>query len=373
MNIKQAIEQISLKDLIESTGRQAATANTAKGEYTYSAPYREDHDPSLKINVHTRKFIDYGQDDAKGDVIQLARLIMGNGNASTVSVSDALQWLKRFSGREITPEPAKPIQRPEKPALVASFEGDRYQFVKSVPISAKSHVNNLTYIVDNRGISLRVAALYLEAITYRDNVAPQGDPLKGFRYGIGGPNDAGGYEVRAATTASNFKTSLGQKDISTFNGHKDATTGHIFEGRFDFLTLLEIIGATRPHNPTIILNTGRFAARAAQAIKSRADWQNVKTWHIWQHNDDEGHRMTQAFIEELGEGYTVGTLEQTYQGYNDLNECWTDAPDQQRMALKNQLAGSVPAVHKSYDTSASAEARRTLDAQRGPMNKPSFS
>ena len=159
MNIKQAIESVSLKDLIESTGRQATHANTAKGEYTYSAPYREDHDPSLKINVHTRKFIDYGQDDAKGDVIQLARLIMGNGNANAVTVSEALQWRKRFSGREVAPAPAKAIQQPEKRPSVASFEGDRYKLVKAVPISARTHPNNLNYITETRKVSLRVAAL----------------------------------------------------------------------------------------------------------------------------------------------------------------------------------------------------------------------
>ena len=371
MNIKQAIETVSLKDLIESTGRQAASVNTAKGEYTYSAPYREDSDPSLKINVHTRKFIDYGQDDAKGDVIQLARLIMGNGNASSISVSEALQWLKRFSGSQVTPAPAKAIQRPEKPPSVASHEGDRYSFVKSVPISAKTHPNNLDYICKTREIGLLVASRYLETITYRDNAAPQGDPLKGLRYGIGGKNDAGGYEVRAATTASNFKTSIGPKDVSTFEGDKRATTGHIFEGRFDFLTYLEITGQTRPQNPTIILNSGRLAARAAQTIKSRPDLQNVTNWHVWQHNDDEGHRATLAFIEELGDGYTVGTLEHSYAGFSDLNECWTNAEPARRAELTAGIKGSQPA-RKAYDTSSSAEARRTLDARQGSTNKPSF-
>lgn len=234
MNIKQAIEQISIKDLTESTGRQPTSANVAKGEYTYNAPYRDDIDPSFKINTRTGKFIDYGQDDAKGDVIQLARLIMGNGNANAVTVSEALQWLKRFSGREVTPEPAKPIQRPEKPASVASFEGDRYRLVKAVPISAKTHPNNLAYITDVRKIGLPIAARYLKAITYKDTAAPADDPLHGYRYGIGGENDSGGIEVRAASLHSNFKTSLGSKDVSSFNGHPRATTGDIFEGRFDF-------------------------------------------------------------------------------------------------------------------------------------------
>lgn len=338
MNIKQAIETVSLKDLIESTGRQATSGNLAKGEYLYSAPYREDTDPSLKINIFTKKFIDYGQDDAKGDVIQLARLIMGNGNAHAVSVSEALQWLRKFSGREIVPVPAKPIQLQEKPASVASFDGERYKLIKAAPITAKSHPNNLAYITDIRKVSLPVAARYLKIITYKDKAVAPDDPLKGIRYGIGSENDAGGHEVRAASIHSNFKTSIGPKDITSINGHPAATTGDIFEGQFDFLTRLEIAGETINYNPTIILNSGRMAARAAQTIRKREDWQHVKHWRIWQHNDDEGHRTTQVIIEELGDGYSVGTVEHLYDGFNDLNECWTKAEPQRRSALTAQLA-----------------------------------
>lgn len=362
MNIKQAIEQISLKDLIESTGRQAATANPTKGEYTYSAPYREDHDPSLKINIHTRKFIDFGQDDARGDVIQLARLIMGNGNASAVTVSEALQWLKRFSGREVTPAPAKAIQRPEKPASVASYEGDRYRLVKAVPISAKTHPNNLAYITDIRKISLAVAARYLKAITYKDSAAPADDPLKGFRYGVGGENDSGGIEVRAASLHSNFKTSLGPKDVSSFDGHPRATKGDIFEGRFDFLTALEIAGEVQNFNPTVVLNSGRLAARAAQIIRKREDWQHIKEWRIWQQNDDEGDRSTQAFIEEMGDGCTIHTLNHYWDSYDDLNKCWTDAPDKVRQTLAAQI--------KAVQVRPAIKASPSSEAQLGPTNKP---
>jgi hypothetical protein len=337
MNIKQAIETVSLKDLIESTGRQAASGNAAKGEYLYSAPYREDNDPSLKINVFTKKFIDYGQDDAKGDVIQLARLIMGNGNAHTVSVSEALQWLRNFSGRVVAATPAKPIQHREKPASVVSFEGDRYKLLKAEPITAKSHPNNVAYVTDVRKVSLAVATRYIQIISYKDTAAPEGDVLKGVRYGIGTKNDAGGYEVRAASIHSNFKTSIGQKDITSFNGHPNATVGDIFEGQFDFLTYLEIAGETVNYNPSIILNTGRFAARAAQIIKQRDDFRYIQRWRFWHHNDDEGHRSTQVLIEQLGDDYRVETQNHLHDGFNDLNECWTKAEPQRRMVLNNQI------------------------------------
>jgi hypothetical protein len=361
MNIKQAIEQISIKDLAESTGRQPTHANTAKGEYTYNAPYRDDIDPSFKINTHTGKFIDYGQDGAKGDVIQLARLIMGNGNANAVTVSEALQWLKRFSGREVTPEPAKAIQRPEKPASVVSFESDRYKLVKAEPISKKTHPNNLAYVNDLRKIGLPVASRYLKIITYKDNAAPADDRMNGYRYGIGGQNDSGGYEVRAMSAHSNFKTSLGPKDVSSFDGHPRATTGDIFEGRFDFLTRLEITGETTNYNPTVVLNSGRLAARAAQTIKNREDWQHIKHWRIWQHNDDEGDRTTQVLIEELGDAYSIGTMEHLYDGFNDLNECWTNAEPQRRAELTKQIG-----AHRAPEQSNSSRNSARPDSDLKP-------
>ena len=50
--------------------------------------------------------------------------------------------------------------------------------------------------------------------------------------------------------------------------------------------------------------------------------------------------MTQAFIEELGEGHTIGTLNHLYEGFNDLNEYWIDAPASERAALTARIKGS---------------------------------
>lgn len=357
MNIKQAIETISLKDLVESTGIQPASANPAKGEYTYCAPWREDIDPSLKINILQRKFIDYGQSDAKGDVVQMARLIIGRGNASSVTVSEALQWLKQFSAGAVATIPAQFAQRLEKPAVMASYEGDRYQFVKAVPISPKSHSKNLDYITQVRKIDLDIAADFLEAITYKDKAAPKSDLLKGYRYGIGCRNDSGGYEVRAASASSNFKTSLGPKDITTFIGVKDAVSGDIFEGQFDFMTFLQMKKTTQLPNPIVILNTGRFAARAAEEIKTRSEWQNVKHWRIWQHNDDEGERTTQTICTVLGGDYSIGTLNHYYEGYNDLNQWWTEA----KMTDKDELIKifrGVEIERKIFKASLASEIHR---------------
>ena len=68
--------------------------------------------------------------------------------------------------------------------------------------------------------------------------------------------------------------------------------------------------------------------------QNRADWQRVTNWHIWQHNDEEGDRTTQAIIQESGEGYTVGTVNHLYEGQNDLNSFRAEAPDTSRAAMK---------------------------------------
>jgi hypothetical protein len=369
--IATAKRNADIKAVIESTGAQPASSNPAKGEYMYNAPYREDTSPSLKINVHQQKFIDFGMNGAEGDVIELTRRIFGKGDINAMPFMEAIQWLERFSGTSVSPEAIKARQRPEKPAAKAVPEAERFKFVKSTPVTSRTHPSNLGYITENRRIPLAIASRHLSVITYKDTAAAFDDPLRGQRYGIGGPNDAGGYEVRAPSPNSTFKTSLGPKDISSYAGHPKARTGDIFEGRFDALSYWAMTGQTEPTNPTIILNTGRLATRAAEEILTRPEWQQVATWRIWQQNDDEGERVTKVICDAIGEQRKIGTMELYYEGYNDLNDFLTKAPDQQRNAIQAQFSGAQPA-QKSFDTSASTEARRTQEARRGPTNNPSF-
>lgn len=370
--IEKAKQRADIRAVIESTGAQPASSNVAKGEYMYHAPYREDDSPSLKINVHLQKFIDFGQTGAQGDVIALTRLIFGNGDINAMPFMEAIQWLERFSGTSTAPEAIKPRQRLEKPVARPHAEGDRFSFVKATPITAKTHASNLGYITETRQIPLQVASRHLSVIAYKDSAAAFDDPLRGTRYGIGRQNDAGGFEVRAASPNSDFKTSLGPKDVTSYTGQPQARTGDVFEGMFDALTYWAMTGQTEPSNPTIILNTGRLAARAAEMMLTRPEWQSVELWRVWQHNDDEGHRVTDVICDEVSGQRQVGTMELYYEGHNDLNEFWTKAPDQQRSNVRAQFQGATPAA-KAYDTSSSAEARRIQEQRRGPSNSPSFS
>ena len=372
--IDKAKQNASIKDVIESTGAQPVRGNAEKGEYSYHAPYRDDSTPSLTINVHDQTFCDFGMTGARGDVIELARLILGKGDKASIPFFEAVKWVERQAGgMTVTPQAIKPVQREKKPSRDPSEVG-RFLFSSAKPITAKTHPNNLDYIRETRKIGLPLASRHLSMIAYKDTEAAFDDPWRGMRYGIGWVNDAGAYEVRAASQNSKFKMVLGPKDITTMQGRPDATTGDVFESQFDFLTMLEMTGRTQPDNPTIILNSGAMASRAAAAVKTRPELSQVTNWRIWQQNDDEGDRSTQAFIMALdSDHHTIGTLNHLWEGFKDLNEFWTTASDQQRAALKTQIIGNVPTMQKSYDTSASAEARRTLDARRGPTNNPSFS
>lgn len=370
--IQDAKQNADIKAVIESTGAQPASSNTAKGEFMYHAPYREDSSASLKINVHEQLFIDFGQTGAQGDVLDLTRLIFGRGDKNAFPFVEAVKWLERFSGGSVAPEAVKPRQRSEKPAPRPHPEGDRFTFVKSTPITARTHAGNIAYITETRQIPLEIAKRHLEVITYKDHQAAFDDPLRGQRYGIGRQNDAGGFEVRAPSLNSDFKTSLGQKDVTSYAGRPAARTGDVFEGIFDALSYWAMTGQLEPTNPTIILNTGRFAARAAEMMLTRPEWQGVEQWRIWQHQDPEGERVTEIICDEVSGQRAAGTMEAYYAGYNDLNEFWTQAPHQQRSQVVGQFRGALPS-HKAYDTSSSAEARRTLEQRRGPSNNPSFS
>lgn len=216
-----------------------------------------------------------------------------------------------------------------------------------------------------------MASRHLYVITYKDHAASIDDPLRGQRYGIGGPNDLGGWEVRAPSINSNFKSSLGPKGITTYAGEDpEAVKGDIFEGRMDFLTSLELRGIVQPGNPTIILNSGSFASMAVEAIKNQPELQRVTSWRIWQQNDEEGEKSTQIIGLGLMEiGITIGTYNRHWEGYKDLNKWWTDAPRQEIDRIKTAFRGQA-APMKFYDSSATAEMRRRQDADKKNIYKP---
>jgi len=376
-NFRQKVDKVKqsvdIKDVIESTGARAVSGNASKGEYLYHAPYRRDDKASLKINTLEQVFVDYSnKDELSGDVLELTRLIFGKGDKNAMPFFKAVEWLERFSGTSVAPRAIQPAQR-RAAGRVRTSNGERFVFVKATPVSSKTHPANLDYISGTRKISLRVASRYLHVVTYRDTDAEFEDKMNGFRYGIGSKNDNGGWEIRAASQNSDFKMSLLAKGITTYPGHPMATIGHLFNGQFDYLTRLEIVGENQPFHPSIVTNSDSLVVEAAKAIKRNPDLKEIKVWHVHQDNDDSGMRSTQAFCDELGEGYEVYTLNPLWDGFKDLNKCWTDAPADRISKLKSELTGIVQARPKFYDTSATAEHRRFQDKQRDDrFNKPEF-
>ncbi len=359
--VAKAKQNADIRQVIESTGAQPVYSNVAKGEYTYHAPYREDIEPSLKINVHEQRFYDFGLNGSNGDVIELVRRIFGKGDIDAMPFFKAIEWLECFSGTSVAPKAFQVPQRRKTSPVAASYEGERFTFVRATPVSAKTHPTNLDYILNTRKISLAVASRHLYVITYKDRTASIDDPLRGQRYGIGGPNDLGGWEVRAPSRNSDFKTSLGAKGITTYAGENpEAPTGDIFEGRMDFMTSLDLRGIVQPKNPTIILNSGRFAATAVEAIKTQPALQRVTSWRIWQQNDQQGDETTQILCMGLFDTCSVVTLNPHWDGYNDLNQWWTDAPVQEIERLKRAFRGQAEPA-KFYDSSMTADIRRRHD------------
>lgn len=370
--IDRVKRSVDIKLVIESTGSQPAFSNPAKGEYTYHAPYRQDDKPSLKISVPLQSFVDYGcKEEWRGDVIELTRLIHGQGDKNAMPFFEAVKWLENFSGSSVAPKAISPVHGQIRPSREASYLGDRFTFVKATPVTRKSHPNTLDYITKNRQISLKVASRHLQVVTYRDNAAPADDPLGRQRYAIGSRNDAGGWDIRTPSNG-NFKISLGAKGVTTYLGHPKADTGHLFNGQFDFLTRLEMTGEETPHNPTIVSNSDSMMAEAARTIKEHPHLQHVKRWYVWQDNDDSGEKATQAFIAELNGGtadFEVYTVNHWYEPYKDLNKFWTDADPHEKTALTRNFKG-IAAGPKFYDSSATAEARRNAAILKENLYKP---
>ena len=78
MNILQ-IKQIAIVDFLMAIGIRPIKETTASA--WYHAPYREDEDPSFKVNKNRNVWYDFGTTKS-GDIIDLAVLVYRTSNIS---------------------------------------------------------------------------------------------------------------------------------------------------------------------------------------------------------------------------------------------------------------------------------------------------
>ncbi|MBC3794967.1 toprim domain-containing protein [Spirosoma utsteinense] len=298
MNTEQA-KQLSLPDLLTKLGHSPMRERKGGYELWYCSPFREEKEPSFHTSYIGGKWIwkDFG--DTGGTVIDFAMRYQEQ-NGKPTSIKDTLAFLSDllqpglFSSLTTQPHPPKKPdpnifsfqQQPHREA-VENFSADRQ--LELIDVQPLRHFVILKYLTEERHIPADLAQRYLRLVRYWNNGKEY------FAFGM--ENQAGGYEIRAASSKHNFKSALIARDITIIPGTAaEHSTAHLFEGMTDFLSFLILNGVQESPDDCIVMHSLSSFHRAVAHIRSQ-DYQTIKTYLD---NDKAGQQGTDRFKAEFG-------------------------------------------------------------------------
>lgn len=274
MNCKQANENISIREILESFSLFPSKENHRSA--FYYAIDRVERTPSLSVNYEKNTAFDFGT-GKKYDNVGIVQAI------KHCSVSQALEYLERFDYWQPVKRYEKDMNQSPKP---------HYQIVKIKPVE---HCSLIQYL-KSRKLESQISEL--EEIHYN---------LRGRNYfGIGFKNNSGGYEIRNP----HIKICLGKKDITVVNNQSNSI--RIFEGFTDYLSF-KILESHLEKSPSdyLILNSVSMIHKATDMLKM---YPAIK---LYLDNDRTGDEATQILNRKFAEVEDCRIL---YRNYKDLNE-----------------------------------------------------
>ncbi len=318
MQIAQA-KQILLSTLVESFGGRYSHTDR-KGDPWYFSPFRPDEKTaSFKINTKYNSWHDFGH---SGITNYNGKSIQGSGGDildlwcdyhqkdRRAGIKEALQGLAKYTNAPFQKNDYQGVQGNARPPK--QEEPPRFKILK---IADRITFVGLKEELYRRRISQEVANLYLKQGYILDITT--GKKYNGFLF----ENDKGGYEVSIPNPQQEkcFKTCIGAKAITTTKPVKETQDADVFEGFWDFLSWLEKKKIKTPVHYTFILNSTSLAGDAVKSIIGLKE--NLKSVYLFMDNDPAGYQTTHFIAGELEpEGFEVGSMEQFYEGYKDLNE-----------------------------------------------------
>ncbi|WP_028523191.1 toprim domain-containing protein [Runella limosa] len=257
------------------------------GRLLYFSPYRAENTPSFYVHEETNTYKDFGNGERGGDIIDLVQLCERIGRKQAF---ERVYILLNTHEVERIFERATYVEKSEKKK-------------KRVLLSARDlQYNNLIKYCEGRGIPEQIARLHLSQVHYLN-------PDDSKYTAVGMRNRSGGYEIRFG----NFKSCIGEKDITILSRCPSSNIVSVFEGMFDFLSMYVIKG----------INSFCSFGTNAVILHSTALWQKfdfsaydeIRTYFD---NDETGVKTTKKFAEKYGD--KVKDYSTMYLKYNDLNE-----------------------------------------------------
>lgn len=274
MNCKQANENISIREILESFSLFPSKDNRRTAFYL--AFDREEKTPSLSVNFEKNTAFDFGT-GMKYDNVSLVQGI------KKCSVSEALEYLKRFDYLLPTKLEIETIDFKPKSG---------YQILE---VREVEHPSLIEYLKSRKLDSLKSE---LKEIHYE---------LNGRKYfGLGFKNDSEGYEIRNPY----IKLCLGKKDLTSVNNQSQ--TLRIFEGFSDYLSF-KILEKSLEKEPSdyIILNSVSMISKVKNQLE------NYQSVELFLDNDRTGDSVTEILKKQNS---NISDERFLFKNHKDLNE-----------------------------------------------------
>ena len=293
MNCKQANENISIKEVMESFSLFPSKEHP-KTAYYY-AINRQERTPSLLVNYVKNIAFDFGT-GKQYDVVSIVQEL------KQCTVSDALEYLSRFDF---------PYKKPSVTEAITAENTNQILEVKEV-----SHPALLDYLKSRK---LESQKSELSEVYYRINDKRY--------FGLGFKNDSGGYEIRSSFS----KICFGKKDITTIKNNSENLK--VFEGFIDYLSLKILEPEKRPSD-YLILNS------VAMVHKASGLFGNYKSVEMYLDNDRAGEQCRDSILKIFPE---ADDRSSEYFPHQDLNDFLIS---QEEKTLENKLEKNQTAIHE---------------------------
>jgi Toprim-like/CHC2 zinc finger len=280
MNTKQA----KAEPLHEFLGRMGYQPAHSRGQdIWYRSPFRpNERTPSFKIDQKRNVWYDHAL-GVGGTIIDFVQRLN-----QTEDVSRVLASIADILGRPALPVLSRPMTEPLRTPPV----------IESLGVIAD---RNLEAYLSSRAIPVDLARMYLQEIVYRVD----DDAYRALAF----PNDAGGFEVRSPS----FKGSIGKKAIRFLN-KPDSHTAAVFEGVFDFLSVLAHHKKERANANVLVLNSVSLLEEGM----TRMALAEVDRVYAYLDHDAAGKTGLEALAARWPEGLEdASTL---YAGHKDAND-----------------------------------------------------
>lgn len=275
MNAKQA-NTFSIIEYLEACGHMPAKI---RGDsHFYLSPYRPEDTASLKVSQSKNLWVDYGDQNAGGSLIDLVLKINPD-----YTVSDAIQEITRTAGdsfsfhRQISdPDPNPP--------------GIQIRSIKDL-----GNNRSLTGYLNERGIQLTTAERYCREIYFSTGGKSY--------FGIGNRNE-NGWSIR-----NRYWKGCSAQGISYYPTKGQQLS--VFEGIFDLLSFLELKQEPPIGRDYLVLNSLSNIPQAGQIIK------RYKDIDLYLDKDVAGIKATKELLKTFPNSRDKSALAGIY---TDLNE-----------------------------------------------------